>query len=284
MRIALEVVAVLEGPRLTLVGVDCEHARGRFRPHKSPLAARRKARAAKAAQSAVAHDPDQLIARAVAGQATFQERVATGLLIRGKVGIRFPGVRMRTGFHRRCDAFNRRFEGLDMTDRADRCAVARTHAWRADNAYVSAELAAQLIQQPLGTRHRARQGFAYAHRDRRWRRLALLHHVEMRVERGDFVNLRERHLHFGGERGEMGGGDVTVAVLDEMKMLDQQITAARPVSQKGADLIKRLRLNLTTLGRSWRTAPAATSRGGTCRPMMFGDAHCSSTPGAENRV
>ena len=110
--------------------------------------------------------------------------------------------------------------------------------------------AGQLAQQLLRARHRAGERVAHAHRDRRRRRLAFLHHVEMRVEGRDLVDLGERHLHLGGERREMRGGEMAVAVLDQMQMLDQQIAPARPVAQQRAHFFERLRVDLAALRRA----------------------------------
>ena len=86
------------------------------------------------------------------------------------------------------------------------------------------------------------------------RQLAFLHHVEMRVESRDLIDFGQRHLHLGGERGEMRGGEMAVFVLDQMQMLDQQIAPARPVAEQRADLVERLRIDLTALRRAARAA------------------------------
>ena len=104
-------------------------------------------------------------------------------------------------------------EHLDMADRADRRAVARTHARRAHDANLGPELAGKIAQQPFRALHRARQRIAHPHRHRRRRLLAFLHHVEMRVEGRDLVNLGLSKLHLGGERREMRGGKVAEAIL-----------------------------------------------------------------------
>ena len=134
----------------------------------------------------------------------------------------------------------RRVEHLHVADRADRRAIARAHAGRVHHAHVRPELARQFGEQLFRTRHRARKQIADPHRDRRWRRLAFLHHVEVRVERRDFVDLGHRQLHFGGKRRHVRSGDVAVFVLDQMQMLDQQITLPRPLAKQCAHLIERL--------------------------------------------
>ena len=76
MRIELEIVAVLERAGLALVAVDRHQARRRLRAHQRPFAAGRKAGAAEAAQAGVAHDLDHVVARALAGEAVLEQRVA----------------------------------------------------------------------------------------------------------------------------------------------------------------------------------------------------------------
>jgi len=58
VRIALEVIAVLEGARFALVDVDRHQARGRFGAHDAPFAPGRKAGAAQAAQAGMLHRRD----------------------------------------------------------------------------------------------------------------------------------------------------------------------------------------------------------------------------------
>ena len=73
----------------------------------------------------------------------------------------------------------------------------------------------------------------------------------MRIEGRDLVDLGLRKLHLGGERREMRGGEVTVAVLDQMQMLDQQIAPARLVAEQAAPRRRR--------GSIWR--PLGVRRG-----------------------
>jgi hypothetical protein len=52
---------------------------------------------------------------------------------------------------------------------------------------------------------------------------------------------------------------MTVTILDEMQMLDQEIAPALAVAKQGADLFARLRVDLTALWRTRRPTPAATT-------------------------
>ncbi len=144
--IALEIVAVLEGTGLTLVGIDREHAGRRLRAHQRPFAAGGKSSAAEAAQAGVADNLDQLVARAFAGQAILQQRVAAGLLVRGQIRTGLPGVRMLVRFHVGRDFVGGGVKGLQVADRGDRRAVAGAHAGRAHDAHVLAEDRRQFFQ------------------------------------------------------------------------------------------------------------------------------------------
>jgi hypothetical protein len=77
---------------------------------------------------------------------------------------------------------------------------------------------------------------------------AFLHHVEMGVEGRDLVHLGERELHLLRQRGEMRGGEMAVAVLDQVQVLDQEIAPALALAQQGPHLGERLRLDLAALG------------------------------------
>ena len=136
-----------------------------------------------------------------------------------------------------------------MADGADRRAVAGAHAGRAHDAHVRAEPVGQLAQEMLGARHRAGERIADAHRDARRRRLAFLHHVEMRVEGRDLVDLGQRELHLLRQRGEMRGREMAVAVLNQMQMLDQEIAPALAVAEQRAHLLERPRIDLAAFGR-----------------------------------
>ena len=73
----LEVVAVLEGAGLALVGVDRHQPRRRLGAHQRPLAPGREAGAAEPAQAGIARRIlISVVARARAGEAGLEQRVA----------------------------------------------------------------------------------------------------------------------------------------------------------------------------------------------------------------
>ncbi len=144
-----------------------------------------------------------------------------------------------------------------MADGADRRAVASAHAGRAHDPDIGAELVRQLAQEMLGAGHGAGERIAHPHRDRGRRRLAFLHHVEMGVEGRDLVDLGQRELHLLRQRGKMRGGEIAIAILDQVQILDEQIAPALPVAQQRAHLGKRGGLNLAALGRFPGAVPPA---------------------------
>jgi hypothetical protein len=76
-----------------------------------------------------------------------------------------------------------------MADRRDGGVVAAAHARRAHDAHAGAEHCRQLLEQLLRAGKLAGEAVADAHGEGRGRRLVVEHDVEMRVERGDLVDL-----------------------------------------------------------------------------------------------
>src|SRR5262245_9375919 len=98
MRIAFEIMAILESARFALVSVDSKHSRGRFGAHQRPLAAGREPGATKTAQPGIANDLDELVTRTLLGETAFQQSVAAGFLICRKICFGMPSVRVRFRF------------------------------------------------------------------------------------------------------------------------------------------------------------------------------------------
>jgi hypothetical protein len=70
----------------------------------------------------------------------------------------------------------------------------------------------------------------------------------MRIEGRHLVDLGQRELHLLRQRRKVRRRQVTVTVLDEMEMLDQEIAPARPRVEKRSHLRQRLRIDLAALG------------------------------------
>ena len=167
-----------------------------------------------------------------------------------------------------------RLHHLDMADGANRGAVTGAHAGGAHYAHAGTKLLRQIRKQVLGAGKRAGQRIADAHRDRRRRRLALLHDIEMGIEGRDLVDLGQRELHLVRQRRKMRGGQMTVVILDEMQMLDQQVAPARPVGQKREHFLARRRIDLTALRGARRPAAARPSGlPGRSSRRLLGQAH-----------
>ena len=97
-----EIIAVLEGARLAFVAIDRKQPRRRLGPHQRPFASGGKTGAAKAAQAGIADGLDDVVARALAAEAGFEQLVAAAVHIgvesaRRRVGVRVCGLRRRGG-------------------------------------------------------------------------------------------------------------------------------------------------------------------------------------------
>ncbi len=77
--------------------------------------------------------------------------------------------------------------------------------------------------------------FADADGHRRRARLVIAQHIEMMIEGRDLIGFGHRNAHLFRQRMQPAGGNAAFAVLNEMQIFDQQIAAARPISQKRAD-------------------------------------------------
>src|SRR3546814_4003527 len=73
----------------------------------------------------------------------------------------------------------------------------------------------QRLQQVLRAHHLAGQRIADPDGQRRRRRLALQHDVEVGVEGGDLVDRRHRQLHLARERAQVARGQMPVARSEE---------------------------------------------------------------------
>ena len=136
-------------------------------------------------------------------------------------------------------------------------------------------------QQLAAAHHRAGEAVADPDRDRRRRRLALLHHVEVGVEGRDLVHLRLRQPHLVRERRQVLRRQAAVAILDQVQELDQQVPPPRPLAEKLADLVRRRRLDLPPPRRE---APPPTTLPRLRRPRGAGPLnayrhHCPHDPG-----
>src|SRR3546814_3237280 len=125
--VAFQVVAVLEGARLALVGIDRHEARAGKAAHDLPLLAGREAGAAEAAQAGVGEDLDELLRRPLVGEAGAQQLIAAVALVGSEVlvgGDRRAMVAGR-GSHQ---ALHRGVVAVAMADLGHRRARAGPHS------------------------------------------------------------------------------------------------------------------------------------------------------------
>ena len=106
-----------------------------------------------------------------------------------------------------------------------------------------------VVEQLVRSRQLAGDRVADADGDRRRRRLAFLHHVEVVIEGRHFVDLGHGHLHLSRERDEMRGRQTAEAILNPVQVLDQQIAAARLVAEQREHFFSRLRIDGAALRR-----------------------------------
>ena len=182
VRVALEVVAVLERAGFAFVDVDRHQARRWFGAHDAPLATRRKAGAAQAAQAGVFHHLQHRFDIAVASDALAQCGVTARSTILGEAQRRQRRGAYVAVSQGRVNAVGRGMVDRARADDSGRRMVAAADARGRDHAYVGADVTLQLREQLVSASHRARIGVAYAYGDGRRRRFAVTQHVEVVIE------------------------------------------------------------------------------------------------------
>src|ERR1700687_613103 len=96
----------------------------------------------------------------------------------------------------------------------------------------------------------------------------------MRVEGCDLIDLGQSEPHFLCQSGEMRGREMTVAILDQVQMLDQQIAPTLTLAKERAYFVKRARVDLAALWRARRPAsPAAPAMLGRQCLRRLGQGH-----------
>ena len=216
-----QIVAILERSGLALVAVDRHQPRTGLAQHGAPLSSRaesprRQARAANASSSAFSSSS----LRQRAGAQPLEQLIAAAR----DIGVVADIVgQMRRGCRRPWPPPARwqRWRDRQSDDRPRppaRCRSGRRRA-RAPRECAGPAPLLQLLQQLFAAQHRAGQGVADPDGQRRDVRRALLHRVEMGVERvRGLEHLGEGKPHLVGQRGQVRGGDISaVAVLDEMQ-------------------------------------------------------------------
>ena len=217
MRVGLEVVAVLEGAGLALVGVDRHQPRPRLGADEAPLAPGREARAAEAAQPGSSSALRMLSSVALAGQAL--ARAARSRRRRDRRRNRMESAS--------ADASRPRLDRRRRRSRPSRARAALADA--ATGALWQPPMqGARTTRTPAPSRAGSSASSSFAPSSAQVRlsqtrtvsggggRLAVHHDVEMGVEGGDLVDLDQRQPHLlapappdgahGGSRSGPGSG------------------------------------------------------------------------------
>ena len=234
MRVAFEVEAVLEGSGFAFIAIDRHQARPWIGLHEAPLLAGRKAGAAKALQASlldrvddVGHARSRRRALCPAADSPRRGDKHRALYRRGtrtfvspaRAIARTPSTvapsTSRSPTRAAGAPAQRPMQGACRT----RMALGSAAAWSASD-------------QPLSSGESAADRVAHSDRERRGRRLAFLHDVEVIVKRGDLVNLGLRQPASPRRARAAGGAQKTPTVLDEMEVFDEKIAPARPVAEE----------------------------------------------------
>ena len=147
-----------------------------------------------------------------------------------------------------------------VADRDDRRLVAAAHARRPHDPHAVAEPVAQLVEQRARAPNSAQVRLSQTRTvSSRRRRLVVHDDVEMRIERGDLVDLDQRQPHLLGERREMARVQAAVMVLQQVQVLDQQVAPPLAVAEQRLHLGQRRGIDLPALRL---VAPAPPARAG----------------------
>src|SRR5579862_2387109 len=83
----------------------------------------------------------------------------------------------------------------------------------------------------------------------------------MGVKSRDLVDLGLGELHLERQRREVRCRDVVIPVLDQMQMLDEQIAAARPVTEQRLDVGQGIGIDLPPFRLETAATPSGTLGG-----------------------
>ena len=261
----LEVIPVLEGAGLALVGVHRHEARAGVGADDAPLAAGREAGPPEPAKAGFVENLDRLVHRAAPRPAVLEDRKPAALDVGVVVlVIRYVGVGIpRRG--RRENGRGRRVVDVAVADFRNGRGIATSHAGGADHPH---PVRAPLLQgghERDGPRKLAREAVAHPHGDGRRRGSAVRHDVEVGVERRGLVHLGLGEAVLGGESREMPGAERAETVLDEMQVLDEVIALVRTLANEAADVLARGGIDLPALGRRPPPPAAPPVRGNRAR-------------------
>ena len=231
VRLALEIVAILEGAGLALVAVDGHQPRALFAAHEAPFASRREACAAETAQAAIGKSCDHIVGCARAREARPQYRVTACLRIGVEI-LECGDCGMHLAARGDCEQLaGRCVIDVVMADLGGRRRIARADAGSTQHAYLRHSFVLKLAEQFFCAGQHAAQAVAHPDGNFRGTVLILTHDVEMRIEGRDLVDLRHGDPEFFGQSMQMTLGQAPFLVLDEVQIFDQQGALARSVTR-----------------------------------------------------
>jgi hypothetical protein len=256
VRVAFQVMAVLEGARLALVAVDRHEPGFGLLAYDFPLEPGGKTGAAQPAQTGVLHQLDQVVRLVFAGVTVLQEPVPAI----GDVGVEIHiDGNFRVGraiFDTPGEVFDGGLVDVTVAHLGHGCRVAAPHAGGTHHPHLAAQGAGQGVEQCLCAHHLAGQAVAHADGEIGRPGFLLQHNVEVGIERGDFVHLRQGKRHFRGKGLQVLGLEAAESVLDQVQMFDQQVAPPRPLAKQVADCLQRLGLELTAFVEGRRLSAA----------------------------
>ncbi len=236
MRIAAQIMAVLEGAGFTLVGIDHHQPRPLIATDRPPFLGRGEAGAAAAPQVGLIEDFDDALGAVLPRRAGLQQGVAAVLAIRredrSRKRHRFVG-HLGGGRHQAVDGgpIDQQMATSRLGHGGRRSLVAAADARHQLQADLLRQDLGGGFGQPGGTGHAAAGAAAQAQRGRRWRRFSVRDDVEMGVERCHLEQLGHRQVHHLGQGGEDGHRQMAKAVLQPVQVLDQQVSPQRRLAQ-----------------------------------------------------
>jgi hypothetical protein len=148
---------------------------------------------------------------------------------------------------------------MPVPDLRHRGRIATPHAGSTYNAYIGTERAGQRLEQIITAGIRTAQAVADTHRDWRRRSFMVQDDIEMRIKGRDLIHLGHGQAHFDRESLQVRSAQETIAILDQVQMLDKLIGLTRPVAEQCRDLVARRRIGLAPLVKS-RRPPSPRSR------------------------
>ena len=121
----------------------------------------------------------------------------------------------------------------------------------------------------LAAEQGAGQPIAHPHGDRRGPGIIIANHLEVGVERGDLEDLDRGQVHLLGQSHDLGFADGVEPVLDEMEMLDEQVSPAGPIAEQAPDFVVHVGIDHPPLGEGRSVPPSRAGVDRAARALWF---------------